>query len=352
MKEPAATPRSPLGYLAAFTLGIICMGAIMFFTSRNGREPSERANNKTAESERGERSRSHFQRIVGSSEALVPPATRGILKHPTDLKPPLVGAENSQPAAQEAEIIVRAPPFGETIVRKPATVVAGQAVLGADVQRNTPQLSGRVFLQGQRPVEKVLPLDRQCAAKQPGPVTTRFYVTGQDNSLADVLVMVSAGLPSKKWPVPRNPVTLRLRGCIYENHVVGVQVGQLLQVANLDDIMHNIHNTPQRNPEQNRAILPRARELDYKFKQPELFLRFKCDVHPWEFAYVNVIEHPFFAISDGNGNFGIDGLVPGNYTLQAHHRKAGMLQKKITVENARNIEVNFEFKAPATPLEI
>src|SRR5688572_11892238 len=36
MKEPSAASSSPVGYLAAFTLGIICMGVIMFFTSRNG----------------------------------------------------------------------------------------------------------------------------------------------------------------------------------------------------------------------------------------------------------------------------------------------------------------------------
>ena len=131
-----------------------------------------------------------------------------------------------------------------------------------------------------------------------------------------------------------------------------MQTGQTLRVSNLDNILHNIHNMPQRNPEKSTAMMPRARDLEYNFAAPESFMRFKCDVHPWEFAYVNVMEHPFFAISDANGNFAINGLPPGKYTLQANHRKAGLLQKEITVEHDRNIEINFEFKAPALPLEI
>ena len=349
MKEPSATSHSSLGHLAAFTLGIVCMGAIMFFTGRTGMNQPATPNDSAPSPETAEPGRGHFQRPSTSAEAPVLPRYRGTLRHQADLNAPQVAAVSEPESAEE---IPPAPQPNQTIVHQPATIVASRAVLAADVPRNTPQISGRVFLLGQRPPEKVLPLDPQCARKHPGPVTTRIYVTGQDSSLADVLVSITAGLPRKNWPVPRHPVTLRLRGCIYENHVVGVQTEQTLRVSNLDNILHNVHNMPERNPEKSLAMLPRARDLEYTFAEPESFMRFKCDVHPWEFAYVNVMEHPFFAISDANGNFAINGLPPGKYTLQAHHRKAGVQQKQITVEHDRNIEINFEFKAPAPPLEI
>ena len=114
--------------------------------------------------------------------------------------------------------------------------------------------------------------------------------------------------------------------------------------------MHNIHNIPAKgsaNEEKNIALMPRGKPLVYTFPDTERFLRFKCDVHPWEFAYVNVVEHPFFAVTDANGNFTINGLPPGTYTLQAHHRKSGLQQKEITVEENRNLTINFEFQAPA-----
>ena len=46
-------------------------------------------------------------------------------------------------------------------------------------------------------------------------------------------------------------------------------------------------------------------------------LSFKCDVHPWMFAYVCVSEHPCFAVSGKDGTFKIKDVPPGKYTLEA-----------------------------------
>jgi hypothetical protein len=349
MKESSASSRSPLGHLAAFTLGIICMGAIMFFTSRIGMNQSPAPNVPNHSAIGAEPAKSHFQRASDASETPAPRAYRGTLKHQVDLQAPQLAATSEPDFPEE---ILPSPQPTQTIIHSPVTVVGHGDLIAADVRRNTPQLLGRVFLLGQRPPERVLPLDPQCARKHPGPVTTRFYVTGKDNGLADVLLVISAGLPQKKWPVPRHPVTLRLRGCIYENHVVGVQTGQILHVSNLDNTLHNVHNMPQRNPEMSRAIMPRARDLEYTFAEPESFMRFKCDVHPWEFAYVTVVEHPFFAVSNKDGVFSMNGLPAGKYTLQAHHRKAGLLQKQITIDENKNAEITFEFKVPEPPVQI
>ncbi len=198
-----------------------------------------------------------------------------------------------------------------------------------------------------------MPLDANCAREFRAaglPPTTRHFVVGRDNGLANVFVMVTAGLPNRDWPVPPQAATLRLRGCLYENPVIGVQTGQRLLVSNNDRVLHNIHNMSDRNREQNKAMIPRSAPLAYLFDHPELFMRFKCDVHPWEFAYVSVMDHPFFAVTDANGNFSIEGLPPGRYTIEAHHRKAGILRREVTVEEFRNASADFHFEQlPADP---
>jgi hypothetical protein len=50
-------------------------------------------------------------------------------------------------------------------------------------------------------------------------------------------------------------------------------------------------------------------------------VRFKCDVHPWMFAYVGVVEHPFFAVTDKDGAFKISDVPNGKYTIEAYHPK-------------------------------
>ena len=50
---------------------------------------------------------------------------------------------------------------------------------------------------------------------------------------------------------------------------------------------------------------------------------FKCDVHGWMNAYVGVLDHPYFAVTDKDGKFELKSLPPGTYTIEAWHEKLG-----------------------------
>ena len=69
------------------------------------------------------------------------------------------------------------------------------------------------------------------------------------------------------------------------------------------------------NPEENRAQLPHGPDLT--FKAPENFIVFKCDVHPWMFAFVSLFDHPFFAASDTEGSYMCAHNVSSNELHQA-----------------------------------
>lgn len=359
--RPPQSPHSTLGYLAAFTLGIICMGAIVFFT-RGGMTPQTDATLDAEEPTSAGPQRIHFQRGNSNSDL------RETFQPPRTVARPLPRAErrSSADVATSDEIpagenaVVEQVPFEEPAHFIPplAAVVAVPVAAVPDARPNGARISGRAFLMFKPPAELQLPLDAQCAREFRAaglPPTTRHFVVGRDNGLANVFVMVTAGLPNREWPVPQRPASLRLRGCLYENPIIGVQTGQRLLVSNDGRIMHNVHNMPNQNREKeaNKAMLPRSGPLEYVFENPEFFMRFKCDVHPWEFAYVSVLEHPFFAVTDANGNFAIDGLPPGRYTIEAHHRKAGILRREITVEEFRNASADFHFReAQAQPQNI
>ena len=77
------------------------------------------------------------------------------------------------------------------------------------------------------------------------------------------------------------------------------------------------------NPESNQGQGPGAADLTYTYTQPEMFLRFKCDVHPWMFAWVSVFDSPYFCVSGPDGKFVIKNVPPGKYTVEAAHRKLG-----------------------------
>ena len=74
---------------------------------------------------------------------------------------------------------------------------------------------------------------------------------------------------------------------------------------------------------------------------------FKCDVHGWMNAYVGVVEHPYFAVTDKDGKFSLKGLPPGTYTIEAWHEKLGTQTAKVTLGAKETKDANFSFKAAA-----
>ena len=219
---------------------------------------------------------------------------------------------------------------------------------GGAAGRTAASVTGRVLLRGTPPPEKVIALDPACGRLNTVPLTTRFYVAGEGGALADVFVYVKAGAPATGPPAGRGPL-LDQSGCEYQPYIFGVQTGQTLNVRNSDSILHNVHSLTKNpgNRERNVAQPVKGMTTAFVFATPEVFVQFKCEVHPWMFAYVGVVAHPWFAVTDRNGNFALPaGLPPGQYTLAAIHRKAGELLQQINVSEDGAAPVTFTLDVP------
>jgi len=209
-------------------------------------------------------------------------------------------------------------------------------------------ITGKVTLKGTPPPEKPIPLDPTCGKLHPsGKMTTRFYMVGKEGGLADVFVQITSGLSKKDYPVPAQPAVIDQKGCEYLPYVLSAQTKQKIVVKNSDPVLHNVHPTPTAagNKEANKAQLPGGPPLEFVWDNPEVFLRFKCDVHPWMFSYVGLVDHPFHAVTDANGNFKIANVPPGTYTVEAYHRKAGKSTQQVTVA-AESKKADFSLSVP------
>jgi hypothetical protein len=230
---------------------------------------------------------------------------------------------------------------------KPLNVIVALVLIAVPGIR-AGDLTGRVVLKGTPPPEIVVDLspDPRCAATHEKPLTTRHYVVGEGGGLANVFVHVREGLGDAKYPMPTETPLLDQVNCEYTPYVLGVRVNQSFQVRNSDPTMHNVHATPERgsgNRGFNFAQVFKGNVTSKAFTAPEVAVRFKCDVHPWMFAYVAVVDHPFFAVTDEDGRFKIEGLPDGRYTVEAWHVKthrggAGLSQE---VEVKGDAEVSF-----------
>ena len=166
-------------------------------------------------------------------------------------------------------------------------------------------------------------------------------LTTADGGLANVFVKLDGSFP--RSPVPAAPVTIDQRGCTYSPRMVGVRVGQTLAVRNSDALMHNVHGVSGTgngfNVSQPKAGMVRT----FRMMSEETMLRLRCDVHNWMAGYIVAAAHPYYAVTDANGNFEMSGVPAGSYTLEYWQEKLGKQTAQVTVSEGAMAEANLEF---------
>ena len=211
-------------------------------------------------------------------------------------------------------------------------------------------ITGSAKLDGKAPEPKQIDMAAvpDCAKLHADPVVQDTIVADDKGNLKYVVVSIKPeegqqlGGEAKK-----GQVAIDQQGCMYEPHVVAMQVGQTLIIKNSDPFLHNVHSLAETNPGFNMAQ-PNKDPGSKAPQQPKTseYIHFKCDVHPWMSGYVAVFEHPFFAVSKEDGTFSVPtaGLADGEYTVVAWQEKLGTQEQKVTVKDGK-AEANFTFKA-------
>ena len=231
-------------------------------------------------------------------------------------------------------------------MKKSFTLIMVGGLAAALQVASAADITGTVTLKGTPPKEKdITPVmeDANCSKLHTTVPTTHFYVAGPKGELADVIVSLQ-GISGKSTGASAPPVVLDQRGCEYVPSIFAVQTDQKIIVKNSDPVLHNVHDIPAEssgNKEKNEAQLPNGPDLTLSFSKPENFLKFKCDVHQWMFAWVSIFDHPYFAVSAKDGTFKIANVPPGKYKLQAAHRKAGTVTQDIEVKEGESAKVDF-----------
>ena len=112
--------------------------------------------------------------------------------------------------------------------------------------------------------------------------------------------------------------------------VMIVPAGGTVEFLNSDRLRHNLHSVSKDNAAFNRTQ-PKGRTIPIVFKRPEI-VRIDCDLHPWMRAWVVVADHPFYTVTGEQGDFLLENMPPGRYTLQVWHESLGTVQRDVVVD--------------------
>ena len=206
-------------------------------------------------------------------------------------------------------------------------------------------VTGKISFSGNapKPARIMMNADPVCVKQHKTPVVGEEVVVNTNGTLKNVLVYVKEGLGSRKFDPPAGKLEFEQKGCQYTPHVLGIQVGQELEIVNGDPTLHNVHSLSKENAQFNVAQPKQGMKLTKKFDKPEVF-KVKCEVHTWMGAYIGVFSHPYFAVTSDDGSFKLKNLPAGDYTIEAWHEKYGTQTMKVKVAAGGAATADFKFE--------
>ncbi len=143
-------------------------------------------------------------------------------------------------------------------------------------------------------------------------------------------------IPGKTFPPPAKPVVMDQKSLLFQPHVLAVQVGETVQFLNSDKVQHNIFwpsISGNKKLSHNMGTWPSGEQRPFKFDVPGV-VPLLCNVHPEMSGYIVVSPTPYYAIADASGNFKIEDVPDGSYTLSAWHEGMKIQSKPVTVSGA------------------
>jgi len=200
-------------------------------------------------------------------------------------------------------------------------------------------IKGAVLYNGPPVAPKTVPvtIDQYvCGNQKPG----EELVVSPKRGIRNAVVSLQSPPPGAKWEGTQKPAQVDQVGCVYAPRVVVVPVGGTVDFLNSDRLLHNLHSASKDNAPFNRTQ-PRGRAVSMTFTKPEI-IRIDCDLHSWMRACVVVAEHRFNAVTGADGEFALDGLPPGRYTLQIWQETLGTTTREVVVPESGAATVTIE----------
>lgn len=147
----------------------------------------------------------------------------------------------------------------------------------------------------------------------------------------------NAGVKNKRncsgvvvWLVPRanSPVAqvvkkhavMLQKDKMFTPHILVISTGTSVDFPNMDPIFHNAFSNFD-GKIFDIGLYPPGSSRSVRFDRPGI-VRVFCNIHPSMSAIIIVVDSPYFAVTDDNGDFSIPNVAAGAYELHFFHERA------------------------------
>ena len=147
--------------------------------------------------------------------------------------------------------------------------------------------------------------------------------------------------------------------CNFEEHVFAFVRTRKMGMYNMENLLHNPHAFGSNGATIFNVPLPdRNRMSSKKAKRLKGINRYQCDTHVHMNGWMLGLAHPYFSVTDKNGNYEIADVPDGKYNLIVWHEgynikefaadkrpiydEAHIIEKQVEVKDGQVLDLNFK----------
>jgi hypothetical protein len=197
-------------------------------------------------------------------------------------------------------------------------------------------IKGKIVWDG--PVPKQAKINQNACPNLAAPLEEDYLVNPKNQGLQNVFVWIRPAGAAKGAAFPANLIHPALAKpaqagveidqpcCRFIPHVLAARDGQIMTIKNSAPIAHNAKWDSADNGSINPVIPPKGQfVLPKPLKAETGTISVSCSIHGWMKAHVRVFDHPYYAVTDENGDFEIKDAPVGKFNIFVQHPANGWL---------------------------
>jgi plastocyanin len=139
---------------------------------------------------------------------------------------------------------------------------------------------------------------------------------------------------------PGRTVVLDQRNENFVPHILAITTGTSVEFLNSDRTYHNVFSLSKAN-RFDLGRYPPGRAKAVRFERPGI-VRVFCEIHSHMNAFIVVFAHRHFAVTNAQGEYRIDGVPPGSYTVSVWHPAFTVKSEPVRIpEQGGEVDVSF-----------
>jgi hypothetical protein len=162
-------------------------------------------------------------------------------------------------------------------------------------------------------------------------------LVSSNGGIANTVVFLRKVTRGKAMDLPLQRRSLNQKSCRYEPHLLLVPVQATLTVKSSDPLLHTVHMSG--NADYNLPFTTEGQEITRPMPR-EGVVSLRCNAgHVWMNGEMIVAKHPYYSVTDENGNFELTGVPPGNYEIVAWHEGWRVVGERAVYDLATQMRV-------------